>query len=167
MIGTAKEDIEHENLNAHHSNVEIQHAVDQHRHFEKLLADIETTHVRPTALAAHPDRLPGSMVPPPRPAAASATLAQVPKGSAPKPFDRCSTPIGPSSFFRGAAQQPYHQFALVLDYENWSRQGLVVLKFDRERDWAEANAEEEEEKGEGKRGNMWRNEWPPLVTVWY
>ena len=55
-------------------------------------------------------------------------------GSPLNPHTRSPNPIAPASFFL-ANTQPYHHAVLVIDEPPWQRRGLVLLKFDREKDW--------------------------------
>lgn len=42
----------------------------------------------------------------------------------------------PASFFLGP-QQPYHHAVVVIDEPRWLSRGLVILKFDKEKDWTD------------------------------
>ena len=57
-------------------------------------------------------------------------------GSPLNPHTRSPNPIAPASFFL-TSTQPYHHAVLVIDEPAWQRRGLVLLKFDREKDWTE------------------------------
>jgi hypothetical protein len=52
------------------------------------------------------------------------------------PLERSAVPIAPASFFLGPAQL-YHHAVIVIDEPRWHDRGLVVLKFDKEKDWTD------------------------------
>lgn len=51
------------------------------------------------------------------------------------PLERSVAPIAPASFL--GLQQPYHHAVLVIDEPGWHSRGIVVLKFDKEKDWTD------------------------------
>jgi hypothetical protein len=84
-------------------------------------------------------RPPSASVPSSAPFAPAPPIAtRVAKPGSPlNPLERSTTPIAPASFFL-APYQPYHHAAIVIDELAWQRRGLVVLKFDKEKDWTES-----------------------------
>ena len=74
----------------------------------------------------------------PSPTPAPAAAPRMPKPGSPlSPYLRSHNPIAPASFFL-APTQPYHHAVVVVDELPWLSRGLVVLKFDKEKDWTEA-----------------------------
>ena len=57
-------------------------------------------------------------------------------GSPLNPLRHSTDPMAPASFLL-FPHQPYHHAVLVLDEYAWQNHGLVLLKFDREKDWAD------------------------------
>lgn len=55
-------------------------------------------------------------------------------GSPLNPLAHSADPIAPASFL--APGQAYHHAVIVVDEYSWHKRGLVVLKFDKERDWS-------------------------------
>jgi hypothetical protein len=77
-----------------------------------------------------PDPSPPTAAPP----ASIATRVAKP-GSPLNPLARSVAPIAPASFL--GPQQPYHHAVLVIDEPGWHSRGIVVLKFDKEKDWTD------------------------------
>ena len=57
-------------------------------------------------------------------------------GSPLNPLRHSTDPMAPASFLL-FPHQPYHHAVFVLDEYAWQTRGLVLLKFDREKDWAD------------------------------
>jgi hypothetical protein len=83
----------------------------------------------------HPAPAPNSSPPTSAPTANIATRVAKP-GSPLNPLERSMAPIMPASFFLGP-QQPYHHAVVVIDDPRWPSRSLVVLKFDKEKDWTD------------------------------
>ena len=60
-------------------------------------------------------------------------------GSPLNPLRHSNDPLAPASFLL-LPHQPFHHAVLVLDEYAWQNRGLVLLKFDREKDWADMAA---------------------------
>jgi hypothetical protein len=81
-------------------------------------------------------RPPGPPTTPTPPPAPNPPMRIAKPGSPLNPLHHSTDPIAPASFLL-FPHQPYHHAVLVLDEYAWQNHGLVVLKFDREKDWAD------------------------------
>jgi hypothetical protein len=81
-------------------------------------------------------RPPGTPTTPTSPPAPIPPMRIAKPGSPLNPLRHSNDPMAPASFLL-FPHQPYHHAVFVLDEYAWQTRGLVVLKFDREKDWAD------------------------------
>jgi hypothetical protein len=81
-------------------------------------------------------RPPGPPTTPTPPPALTPPMRVAKPGSPLNPLRHSNDPMVPASFLL-FPHQPYHHAVFVLDEYAWQTRGLVLLKFDREKDWAD------------------------------
>jgi hypothetical protein len=113
----------------------------------RAIAPAPPRHVQgPASRSSIPGRPPGAPSPSPRPSttglpapAPNAPAARIAKSGSPlNPLERSTNTIAPASYLL-APHQPYHHAVIVIDEHRWQQRGLIVLKFDKEKDWTDTD----------------------------